>query len=88
MNIRNKKRRMSETNTYKEHLQYNEKELNVKNIVFDPRQLFETCQNFTVPHYLRQNFMEPRHPLQKFKEPCHPRQNLTYATHKSTHQAI
>ena len=34
---------MSGTNTYKEHLLYNEEKQNVKNndIVFDPRQLFD-----------------------------------------------
>ena len=35
INIRNIKRRMSRTNTYKEHLQYDEKERKVKNIVFE-----------------------------------------------------
>ena len=55
MNIRNSKRRMSETNTYKEHLQYNETERNVKNIVFEPGQIFDTCQDFISLHH-------PRHP--------------------------
>ena len=39
----NTKGRLSERNTCKEHLLYNENELNAKNIdiAFDPRQLFD-----------------------------------------------
>ena len=64
---------MSGTNTYKEHLLYNEQELNYKNIniVFDPRQLFDPSRYFMEfghplhPHYLfypRQNLMNPHQP--------------------------
>ena len=56
MNIRNIKRRMSRANAYKEHLQYDEKERKVKNIVFEQHQLFDQ----------RQNFMELRHPRHFF----------------------
>ena len=59
MNVRNTKKLISGTNPYKEHLHYNEKEQNIKNIVFDPRQLFDPCQTFmdsSNPHYLRQNY--------------------------------
>ena len=41
---------MSGTKTYKEHLQYSEKERTVKNIAFDPRH----------PRHLRQHFMDRR----------------------------
>ena len=57
---------MNEKNTLKEHLQYNEKEKNVKNIVFYPCQVFNPCQNFVESHHPRnpcQDFMDPRHPL-------------------------
>ena len=37
---------MSGTNTNKEQLQYNGKEQDGNNIVFDPHQLFEPCQKF------------------------------------------
>ena len=101
MNTRNTKRRMSGMNTYKEHLQYNEKERNVKNVVFDPRQLFDRCQNFVDsrhPCHPRQNFdgresfmdpRHPRHPPQNF-DPQNlfaPRQNLMKPHHTtaSTH---
>ena len=42
MNIRNTKKTyvLNEKNKYKEHFQFNQKERNVKNIVFVPRQLF------------------------------------------------
>ena len=52
MNIRIIKRPMPGTNTLEEHLQYNEKKRNVKNIVFDTDKLFHPCQDF----------MDPRHP--------------------------
>ena len=57
---------MNEKNTLKEYLQYNEKEKNVKNIVFYPCQVFNPCQNFVESHHPRnscQDFMDPRHPL-------------------------
>ena len=59
-------------NTYKKHLEYNEKERKAKNIVFDPRKLFDPCQIFTDPRLPRQNFdprqifMDPRYPCQNF----------------------
>ena len=59
MNIRKTRRRVLGTNTYKEHLQYKEKEQNIKNIVFDPFQLFDRCQSFIEPCY-------PRYSRQKF----------------------
>ena len=37
---------MSRTNTYKDHLQYSEKERNVKNFVFDTHHYFDLCQSF------------------------------------------
>ena len=40
---------MSGPNTHKEHLQYNEKERNVKSIVFDPCQLFDPYKTFMRP---------------------------------------
>ena len=39
---------MSGTNTYEEHLHYNEKGRNKKSIVFDSRQLVDPCQNFWI----------------------------------------
>lgn len=63
----------AKTNSYKEHLQYNEKELSLKKIVFEPRQFFDPCQNFMNPRHQRQNsntfyffyphqsFLDPRH---------------------------
>ena len=50
---------MSGTNPYKERLHYNEKEQNIKNIVFDPRQLFDPCQTLmdsSNPRHLRQDY--------------------------------
>ena len=44
---------MSGASTYKEHLQNNEKELNLSNIVFDARQFFNPSQNFMDPHHPR-----------------------------------
>ena len=58
---------MSGRNTFKGYLQYNEKERNIKNIVFDSHQLFDSSQNFDP----RQNFMDPHHP--RTHEPTHPR---------------
>ena len=51
MNIRNTTRRISGRNTFKEHLVYNEKERNVKNIniAFEPHQMFDQCKNFIDP---------------------------------------
>ena len=75
---------MSGTNTYKKHLQYNEKEGNVKNIVLDPHKLFCPYHNFIVPHHLL-------HPLQFYgptpstpptpKLRVHAKILLTHATH-------
>ena len=58
-NIRNTKRRMLGTSTYKEYLLYNEKERNLKNIaiVFVRHQLF----------YPHKNIMNPVHPPQNFE---------------------
>ena len=55
---------MSETNTCKEHLLYNENERNAKDIdiVFDPRQTFDQYKHFINPHQSCQNFIDPRHP--------------------------
>ena len=47
---------MSGTNTYEEHLHYNEKGRNKKSIVFDSRQIVEPCQKFLDPRHSRQNF--------------------------------
>ena len=68
---------MSGTNTYKEHLLYNENKRNAKNIdiVFDSRQLFDSYKYFTGAHHPRENFMDPRHfiwPTPKFYEPAPP----------------
>ena len=74
---------MSGTNTYKEHLLYNEKKRNVKNIdiAFDTRQLCNTCKNFQ--RHPRQNFdpRHPRYPRHNFMNPRHPRYPRTHATH-------
>ena len=56
---------MSGPNAYKEHLLYNEKKRNVKNIdfAFNPRQLFDPYKDFVDPYHPRkprQNF-DPRH---------------------------
>ena len=56
-------------NAYKEHLQYIEKERNVKNIDLYLHQLFDPCQKFMNPRHPRQNF-DPR---QNFMDPNHPR---------------
>ena len=48
---------MPGTNTCKEHLQFNEKERNIKNLVFDPRQLFKASKKF----------LDPRHPSHFFR---------------------
>ena len=60
----NTKGRLSERNTCKEHLLYNENELNAKNIdiAFDPRQLFDPEKYFINPSHPRQNFIDPRYP--------------------------
>ena len=50
---------MNEKDTYREHLQYNEKEQNVNNIVFDSCQFSNPCQNFVESHHPRY----PRHIL-------------------------
>ena len=88
MNIRNTKRSMSGTNTYKEHLQCNEKKWNIKNIdiVFDPRQLFDFFSKFyrptpSMPPTLpTPKFFEPKPLTPKF-DPRHPRTHATYVTH-------
>ena len=92
MKIRNTKRQMSGMNTYKEHLLYNEKKRNVKNIdiIFDPRQFFDTCKNFMDPCQPRHpsQIMDPRHffdSRQKFMSPRLPRKNLTNANYEPTH---
>lgn len=64
------KRQMSETNTYKEHLQCNEKKQKGRNI-FISTPNFWTMQKFENP---RQNF-DPHQSL-KFFDP-----NLTHSTH-------
>ena len=47
LHIRNTNTRISGTKkTYQEHLQYNEKKGNIKNITLDRRQLFSPCQSF------------------------------------------
>ena len=61
---------MNEKNTYKVHLQYNEKERKVKNI-FDLLQLFDPFQNFIDPRHPRQTFMNTRHPHQNIMDPRH-----------------
>ena len=53
---------MPGTNIFKEQLQCNEKEWNVKNIVFDPRQLFDAYKKLLRP---------PTHAI--FLDSCHPR---------------
>ena len=72
---------MSGANTNKEHLQYNEKSRNVKNIVFDPRQLFDPCKSFM-------DLRHPRYPRQHFD----PNQNIMdpHTTHAkiSTHAIL
>ena len=71
MSRRNIKRRKSGANIYKENLQYYEKERNVNDIIFEPRKLFDPCQNFMEPRNPRdlrknfdvhKNFMNPHHP--------------------------
>ena len=71
---------MSGTNTYEEHLHYNEKGRNKKSIVFDSRQLVEPCQNFLDPRRSRQNF-----DLRYFFDPC---QNLWNHAIHATHVKI
>ena len=63
MNIRNTKRQISGTNTYKEHSLSNEKERNAKDIdiVFSPRPLFDPYKHFMGQLHPHQNFMTPRH---------------------------
>ena len=55
-------------------LEYNEKEQNVKNIVFDP------CQNFMESNHSRY----PRQSTPKLYAPRQPLQSLTRATHELT----
>ena len=47
------KQPMNKKNTYKEHLQHNEKEQSVKNIVLDSSQVFNPHQNFVKSHHPR-----------------------------------
>ena len=58
MNIRNTKRRMSGTNTYKENLLNNKQKQNVNNIniAFEPLETFKPCGTF----------MDSRHPRHYF----------------------
>ena len=85
---------MSGMNTYKEHLLYNEKEQNVKNIntFFEARQLFDPCKNFMGLQHpsplhqhqsfdSRQYFMNPRHFF------FYPRQNIMNSRHPRSHAA-
>ena len=58
----------NERNTYKEHLQYNEKEQNLKNIAFDLPKFFNPYQNIMGPCYACQ-------PHQNFN-PCHVKSGL------------
>lgn len=72
---------MNETKHIREHLQYNKMGWDIKNIVFDPRQLFDSCQNFIDPGYPSHS-----HSLQNFEsghffdlhqnvmDPLHPHQ--------------
>ena len=64
---------MLSANTYKENLLYNEKKWNIKNInmIFGPRQLFDT----RFPRHLRQNLTHTNHD---------PRFYTTHPTHAST----
>ena len=66
MNIRNTKRRMSGTNTCKEHLQYNEQERKVKLITFGQ------LQNSMNPRHLRQNSTRITLEYPHSNYPCHP----------------
>ena len=61
---------------YKEHLQYSEREQNVKK-VFDPSQIFNPCQNFVESHHLHY----PRH---IFTHATHAKTLWTHATHEPT----
>ena len=73
MNIRNTKSRTSGTNTYKEHLLYNEKKWNVKkiDIVFDPP-TFRLMQRFYELTPPTPKSYKPSPPTPKF-DPYHPR---------------
>ena len=72
-------------NTYKEHLQYNEKEQNVKNIVFDSAK-FSTHANFfgITPPTLLTSYFDPCDPRQNFIELRYPLQRLNRATYETT----
>ena len=61
MNIRNTKRRMSGTNTNKEHLQYKKRD-GSKEDCFKPMPIFRPMTKFMDPRHPRQNFMSRRHP--------------------------
>ena len=54
--------------------------MEVKNIVFEPRQLFDPCQNFIDPRYLPQN----SDTLQNLTDQHQSRQNFTLVTHELT----
>ena len=96
LHIRNTNTRISGTKkTYQEHLQYNEKKGNIKNITLDRRQLFSPCQSFMgqrYPCHSRQNF-DPHHffdscqnfkdPRQDFTVPRHQHRNHVTYTHES-----
>ena len=74
---------MNEKNTYMKHSQNNEKDRNVKNTVFDPHHLFDSCKIFMDPRHLRQNFdtsnfFDSYQHFMGLRDPC---QNLTHVTH-------
>ena len=70
MNIRNKKRRMSGTNTYKENLLHNKQKQNVNNIniAFEPLETFKPRRTFMDSRHPRHYFL----PMPKFHEPTLP----------------
>ena len=73
---------MNETKHIREHLQYNKMGWDIKNIVFDPRQLFDSCQNFIDPGYPSHS-----HSLQNFESghffDLHTKMLWTPSTHTS-----
>ena len=79
--------------TYEEHLSHYEKEPNVKNIVFGPRQLLYADRKFRDtrhPHHPRSGSINLRHPRQprhifdQRQNYVNPHQNLTHATYEPT----
>ena len=96
MNRRNTRRRISGTNGYKEHLRFNEKKRNVKNIDL----FFLTLANFSThakilwtrsTHAIHMKilihaiFFDSRQNFMNSHHPCHLRQNLTQDTHEPMH---